>query len=221
MRFGETFDIVPVPGSGGGAVSWSIAARSPLGNLMEAFLVSAAAVAIGEIGDKTQLLAFILAARFRRPGPVIAGILVATLFNHALAGIVGGWIRTHVDPGLLRWILGASFLAIAVWALKADKLDEAEARPRSAHGVFLVTVMAFFLAEIGDKTQLATVALAARFDNLFAVVAGTTLGMLLADVPVVLAGGKASLRFPFKAVRYVSAALFAAIGIAVLAGFPR
>jgi len=188
---------------------------------MEAFFVSAAAVAIGEIGDKTQLLAFILAARFRRPAPVIAGIFIATLFNHALAGMVGGWVRTHVDSNLLRWILGLSFLAIAAWALKADELDESESRPSSRHGVFLVTVMAFFLAEIGDKTQLATVALAARFDSLFAVVAGTTLGMLLADAPVVLAGGKASLRIPFKAVRYVSAALFTAIGAAVLAGFPR
>lgn len=185
---------------------------------MEAFLVSTLVVAVGEIGDKTQLLALVLAARFGRPVPIMAGILVATVFNHTLAGLLGGWIRTAVDPGILKWLLGASFLGIAAWAVKADQLDEAETRPASEYGVFLVTLVAFFLAEIGDKTQLATVALAAKFDNLVAVVAGTTAGMLLADAPAVLLGGKASLIIPVKAIRYVAAVLFAAMGIAVLAG---
>jgi putative Ca2+/H+ antiporter (TMEM165/GDT1 family) len=185
---------------------------------LEAFLVSTLVVAIGEIGDKTQLLALLLAARFRRPIPIIAGIFTATLFNHALAGVLGGWIRSAVDPELLRWVLGISFLAIAAWALIPDKIEGKESQPLGRYGVFAVTCVAFFLAEIGDKTQLATVALAARFANLLAVVAGTTAGMLLADVPAVLLGGKASLKIPLKAIRYIAAALFAAIGIAVLAG---
>jgi putative Ca2+/H+ antiporter (TMEM165/GDT1 family) len=186
---------------------------------LEAFFVSTLVVAVGEIGDKTQLLALVLAARFGRPVPILAGILVATVFNHALAGLLGGWIRAVVDPDVLKWMLGASFLAIAAWAIKADQLDEAEARPESEYGVFLVTLVAFFLAEIGDKTQLATVALAAKFDSLGAVVAGTTAGMLVADAPAVLLGGKASLIIPVKTIRYVAAALFAAMGIAVFAGF--
>lgn len=186
---------------------------------MEAFFVSALVVALGEIGDKTQLLALLLAARFRRPIPIIAGIFGATLFNHALAGVLGNWIRSAVAPGLLRWVLGLSFLAIAAWALIPDTIEEKDSAPMGRYGVFAVTLITFFLAEIGDKTQLATVALAARFDNLFAVVSGTTLGMLIADVPAVLLGGKASLKIPFKAIRYAAAALFAAIGIAVLAGF--
>src|SRR4051794_16266638 len=186
---------------------------------MEAFLVSIVVVAIGEIGDKTQLLALLLAARFRRPAPIILGILAATLFNHALAGLLGGWIRNAVSPEALRWGLGISFLAIAAWAIKPDALDEKESQPLGRYGVFAVTLAAFFLAEMGDKTQLATVALAARFDNLVAVVAGTTAGMLLADVPAVLLAEKVSLRIPGKAIRTVAAALFAAMGIAALAGF--
>ena len=186
---------------------------------MEAFLVSVAIVAVGEIGDKTQLLALLLAARFRKPAPIIAGILVATLFNHALAALLGGWVRSALDPAVLRWGLGVSFLAIAAWALVPDKLEEKEESPHlGKYGVFAVTVVAFFLAEIGDKTQLATVALAARFDSLVAVVAGTTTGMLIADVPAVLLGEHASLKLPVKAIRYVAAALFAALGVAVLAG---
>lgn len=173
---------------------------------------------MGEIGDKTQLLAIVLAARLGRPVPILAGILVATVFNHALAGLLGGWIRAAVGPDILKWVLGASFLAIAAWAVRADRLDEAEARPKSEYGVFVVTLIAFFLAEIGDKTQLATVALAAKFDSLVAVVAGTTAGMLLANVPAVLLGGKASSMIPLKAIRYIAAGLFAAMGIAVLAG---
>lgn len=185
---------------------------------MEALFVSTLVVAVGEIGDKTQLLALVLAARFGRPVPILAGILVATVFNHALAGLLGGWIRTAVDPGILKWVLGASFLAIAAWAIKADRLDQAEAQPESEYGVFVVTLIAFFLAEIGDKTQLATVALAAKFDSLAAVVAGTTAGMLIADAPAVLLGGKASSIIPVRAIRYVAAILFAAMGIAVIAG---
>ena len=185
---------------------------------MEAFFVSALVVAIGELGDKTQLLALILAARFRRPIPIIVGILFATLLNHSLAGLLGGWIRTAITPEVLRWGLGLSFLAIAAWALKPDKMD-GEPVAMSRYGAFAVTFVAFFIAEIGDKTQLATVALAARFDSLVAVVAGTTAGMLLADVPAVFLADRASGRIPFKAIRYVAAALFAAMGVAALAGF--
>jgi putative Ca2+/H+ antiporter (TMEM165/GDT1 family) len=188
-------------------------------NLLEAFFVSTLVVTLGEIGDKTQLLALLLAARFRRPLPIIAGIFAATLFNHALAGVLGNWIRSAVAPELLRWVLGLSFLAIAAWALVPDRIEEKDSAPMGRYGVFAVTLITFFLAEIGDKTQLATVALAARFDNLFAVVSGTTVGMLIADIPAVLLGGKASLRVPFKAIRYAAAGLFAAIGMAALAGF--
>jgi putative Ca2+/H+ antiporter (TMEM165/GDT1 family) len=195
-----------------------IARPIPQVTFLEAFLVSAAVVAVGEIGDKTQLLALVLAARFRKPAPIIAGIFVATLFNHGLAGLVGEWIRASIDPAVLRWILGVSFLAIAAWALVPDKLEEKDSAPMGKYGVFAVTLVAFFLAEIGDKTQLATVALAARFDSLVAVVAGTTVGMLIADVPAVLLGGKASVKLPLKAIRYVAAALFAVLGVAVLAG---
>jgi Ca2+/H+ antiporter, TMEM165/GDT1 family len=186
---------------------------------MEAFLVSAAVVAVGEIGDKTQLLALLLAARFKRPAPIIAGILAATLLNHLLAAWIGGWIRSAMDPQILRWVLGASFLAIAAWALVPDKLGEKESAPLGRYGVFAVTFVAFFLAEIGDKTQLATVALAARFDSLASVVAGTTVGMLIADVPAVLLGDKAAAKLPLRAIRYVAAGLFATLGVAVLAGF--
>jgi putative Ca2+/H+ antiporter (TMEM165/GDT1 family) len=186
---------------------------------VEAFVVSILVVALGEIGDKTQLLALLLAARFRRPMPIIAGILIATLFNHALAGVLGNWIRSAVDAEVLRWLLGISFLAIAAWALIPDKIEEQHSASISRYGIFAVTLLAFFMAEIGDKTQLATVALAARFDSLFAVVCGTTAGMLIADIPAVMLGDKASLKFPFKAIRYTAAALFAALGIAVLVGF--
>jgi putative Ca2+/H+ antiporter (TMEM165/GDT1 family) len=175
-------------------------------------------VAIGEIGDKTQLLALFLSARFRRPVPIILGILCATLLNHALAGLAGGWLRGAVAPQVLRWGLGLSFFAIAAWALKPDKIDE-DPQPVGKYGAFAVTLVAFFLAEIGDKTQIATVALAARFDSLVAVVAGTTAGMLLADVPAVFLADRASTRIPFAAIRYIAAALFAAMGIAALAGF--
>jgi putative Ca2+/H+ antiporter (TMEM165/GDT1 family) len=179
---------------------------------MEAFLVSVVVVAVGEIGDKTQLLALLLAARLRKPVPIILGILVATVINHTLAGIVGAWVRQAVPPDILRWLLVASFFAVALWALKPDKLDPGEP-PAGRFGAFTMTVVAFFIAEIGDKTQIATVMLAAQFDNLFAVVAGTTVGMLIADVPVVLIGNAAASRIPLRAVRYVAAGLFAALGV--------
>jgi putative Ca2+/H+ antiporter (TMEM165/GDT1 family) len=185
---------------------------------LEALLASTLVVAIGEIGDKTQLLALMLAARFRRPGAIVLGILAATLLNHSVAGLVGSWIRTAIRPDVLRWALGISFLLISAWALKPDEL-KAESQTLSKFGVFGVTFAAFFLAEIGDKTQLATIGLAARYPDLIAVVAGTTFGMLIADVPVVFLGEKASARIPFKAMRYVAAVLFAAMGIMALAGF--
>jgi len=186
---------------------------------MEAFLVSVAVVALGEIGDKTQLLALMLAVRYRRPWPIVAGILVATLFNHTLAGLVGSWVRSAVPPDVLRWLLALSFFAVAAWALKPDTLDDA-APTTTRFGIFGVTVVAFFLAEMGDKTQIATAILAARFDSLPAVIAGTTVGMLLADVPAVFVGKLAADRIPFRAVRIAAALLFAALGVWVLVAAP-
>jgi len=186
---------------------------------MEAFLVSIVVVAIGEIGDKTQLLTLMLAARFRRPVPIILGILVATLANHALAGALGAWLRQVVPEAWLRWLVAGSFLAVALWALKPDRIDERSDAEKGNLGVFAVTVASFFLAEIGDKTQIATVLLAAQFNNLIAVVAGTTLGMLLADVPVVFLGRAAATKIPLRLVRLVAAGLFVALAIvAVLTG---
>jgi putative Ca2+/H+ antiporter (TMEM165/GDT1 family) len=187
---------------------------------MEAFLVSTTVVALGEIGDKTQLLALMLAVRFRRPRPIVAGILVATLVNHTIAAALGSWIRGVVAPDVLKWLLALSFFAVAAWALKPDTVDD-KVPTTSRLGVFAVTTVAFFLAEMGDKTQIATAILAARFDSLAAVVAGTTLGMLVADVPAVFAGKLAADRISFKAVRIVAALLFATLGAWVLiAGVP-
>jgi putative Ca2+/H+ antiporter (TMEM165/GDT1 family) len=183
---------------------------------MEAFLVSAGVVALGEIGDKTQLLALVLAARFKRPMPIIAGILVATLANHALAGFFGNLVRTLVSPEVLKWLVALSFFAVAVWAMRPDTLDDDSPPTTTRWGIFGVTVGAFFVAEIGDKTQVATVVLAAKYASLTAVVLGTTLGMLLANVPVVLVGKAASAKIPFKAVRTVAALLFAALGVYAL-----
>lgn len=185
---------------------------------METFLVSTAVVAIGEIGDKTQLLALMLAARFKRPIPIVLGILIATLANHTLAGLVGEWVRQSLNPDYLRWGLGCSFLAVAVWALMPDSIEQ-ELAPVGRYGVFLITLTTFFIAEIGDKTQLATVMLAAKFPSLVAVVAGTTFGMLIADVPAVFLGQMASVKIPFKVVRIVAALMFAALGTATLMGF--
>ncbi len=184
--------------------------------MFEALLVSTAVVAVGERGDKTQLHALVLAARYAKPWPIIAGIFVATLFNHAIAGWVGNWVRGVVPPDILRWLLALSFFAVAAWALKPDKLDDDDAPPASRWGVFGVTVVAFFLAEMGDKTQIATVMLAAKFDSLAAVVAGTTLGMLLVNVPTVFIGRAAAEKIPFRAVRIAAAALFAGLGLWVL-----
>ena len=186
--------------------------------MLEALLVSTGVVAIAEIGDKTQLLALVLAARFRKPVPIILGILVATLANHALAGALGAWIIGLLGPSVMRWVLGVSFLAMAAWALVPDKLEDEGERKTDRYGAFLATLVAFFLVEIGDKTQVATVALAARYDLLAVVVAGTTLGMMIANVPAVLLGEVAATKIPLKLVRGIAAAIFAALGIAVLAG---
>ena len=186
--------------------------------MLEALLVSTGVVAIAEIGDKTQLLALVLAARFRKPVPIILGILFATLANHALAGAVGAWLIGVLGPDTIRWVLGLSFLGMAIWALIPDKLDRQEQKT-DRYGAFLTTLVAFFLVEMGDKTQVATVALAARYDALVAVVAGTTLGMMLANVPAVLLGEVAATRLPLRLVRGVAAAIFAALGIAALAGW--
>ncbi|MBL8288465.1 MAG: TMEM165/GDT1 family protein [Rubrivivax sp.] len=188
---------------------------------METLAVSTGVVALGEVGDKTQLLALLLAARFRRPWPIVWGILVATLANHTLAAALGTWITRWADPALLRWVLGGSFIAVAVWMLIPDRIDDENPRGAGRAGawsVFGVTTFAFFLAEMGDKTQVATVMLAARYDSLLVVTAGTTLGMMIANVPAVWLGETAVKRLPVQTVHRIAAAVFAAIGVAVLAG---
>ena len=184
---------------------------------MEAFLISTGIVALAEIGDKTQLLAFILAAKFRKPTPIIIGILVATLVNHGFAGAVGAWVTTLVSPEALRWILGISFIVMAGWTLIPDKFDEEDAK-LARFGVFGTTLITFFLAEMGDKTQVATVALAAQFQNLIVVVAGTTLGMMIANVPAVIMGDRIADNMPVRLVHRIAAAIFALLGIATLFG---
>ena len=183
---------------------------------MDGFLMSTGIVALAEIGDKTQLLSLVLAARYRRPLPIILGILVATLLNHALASAVGAWLTTVLGPQVLRWGLGVSFLAMAVWMLIPDKLDDDDAPPTGRLGVFGATLIAFFLAEMGDKTQVATVALAARYGEMAWIVAGTTLGMMIANVPAVLLGDRLSGRLPVRLVHALAAILFAALGVTVL-----
>jgi len=195
-----------------------IVRRRPAEIILETLLISTGLIAIAEVGDKTQLLAFLLATRFKKPWPIIGGILVATIFNHALAGLVGAWITAHVNPLVLRWILGISFLAMAIWALIPDKIEEDEAHAVNRFGVFGATLVTFFLAEMGDKTQLATVAMAAHYGTPVLVVIGTTLGMLLADVPAVFIGEKFAKRIPVKLVHTVAAALFAVLGLATLFG---
>ena len=184
---------------------------------MEAFLISTGIVALAEIGDKTQLLAFILAAKFRKPVPIVLGILVATLANHGFAGAVGAWVTTLLSPEALRWILGVSFLAMAVWTLIPDKFDEDEAK-LARFGVFGTTLIAFFLAEMGDKTQVATIALAAQFQSLFWVVAGTTVGMMVANVPAVIMGDRIAHKMPVVLVHRVAATIFAVLGVLTLLG---
>ena len=171
---------------------------------------------LAEMGDKTQLLALVLAARFRKPWPIVAGIFVATLANHALAGALGAWLTTFIAPQMLRYILGASFLAMAVWMLIPDKLEGGDDAKAPRFGVFATTVLVFFLAEMGDKTQIATVMLAARYDAMVAVVAGTTLGMMLANAPVVWLGERITRLVPLRAVHIVSALIFAGLGLAAL-----
>ena len=186
---------------------------------MEAFLVSTGIVALAEMGDKTQLLSLVLAARFRKPWPIVLGILVATLANHGLAGALGSWVTTMMGPDVLRWVLGASFIAMAAWMLVPDKLDDEEGDSAPRMGVFLTTVVVFFLAEMGDKTQIATVMLAAQYNAWFAVVAGTTLGMMLANAPVVWLGDAITQRVPLRLVHLISAGIFAVLGVIALSGW--
>lgn len=185
---------------------------------MESLIVSTGVVALAEIGDKTQLLAFILAARFKKPLPIILGILVATLINHGLAGWVGAWISANVRPDILRWVLGFSFIGMALWTMIPDKIDDKETQVARKLGVFGITFLTFFLAEMGDKTQIATVALAAHYGAPWLVVAGTTLGMLIADVPAVFAGDRLATKIPMKLVHTIAAIIFAALGVATLLG---
>lgn len=183
---------------------------------MEAILVSTGVIALAEMGDKTQLLAFILAARFKRPLPIVLGILIATLLNHGLAGALGTWITTVIGPDILRWILGVSFIGMAIWALIPDKIEEEETQIASKLGVFGATFITFFLAEMGDKTQLATIALAAHYAAPVMVIAGTTLGMLIADVPAVFIGNKFAQKIPMRLVHSIAAGIFAVMGVLVL-----
>jgi len=187
---------------------------------MDAFLVSTGIVALAEMGDKTQLLALLLAVKFRRPWPIVLGIFVATIANHALAGAVGAWVTTVLGPDVLRWVLGGSFIAMAVWMLIPDKMDDDEETGTAPRfGVFGTTVITFFLAEMGDKTQVATVMLAAQYHAYFSVIAGTTLGMMLADAPVVWLGERVTRLLPLRAVHVMSALIFLGLGLAALLGW--
>ena len=185
---------------------------------MESLFVSTGVVALAEIGDKTQLLAFILAARFKKPVPIILGILLATIINHGLAGALGAWITANVSPEILRWVLGLSFIGMAIWTMIPDKIEEEETQIAQKFGVFGATLVTFFLAEMGDKTQIATVAMAAHYAAPLMVVIGTTLGMLIADVPAVFVGDKLANKIPMKLVHAIAAAIFAALGVATLLG---
>ncbi len=188
------------------------------GSIMESFLVSTGVVALAEIGDKTQLLAFLLAARFKKPLPIILGILAATIVNHGLAGALGAWITASVSPEVLRWVLGLSFIGMAVWTLIPDKIEEEESLMAQKLGVFGATLVTFFLAEMGDKTQIATVAMAAHYAAPLLVVIGTTLGMLIADVPAVFAGDKLAAKIPMRLVHSIAAGIFAVLGAMTLLG---
>ena len=185
---------------------------------MESLLVSTGVVALAEIGDKTQLLAFILAARFKKPLPIILGILAATVINHGLAGALGAWITSTISPEVLRWVLGASFIGMAIWTMIPDKIEEEETQIAQRFGIFGATFITFFLAEMGDKTQIATVAMAAHYSAPLMVVIGTTLGMLIADVPAVFAGDKLANKIPMKLVHSIAAAVFSLLGVATLLG---
>lgn len=185
---------------------------------MESFLVSTGVVVLAEIGDKTQLLAFLLAARFKKPIPIMLGILVATLINHGLAGFLGAWITSAVSPDILRWILGLSFIGMAIWTMIPDEIEQEETLIAGKFGIFGATLITFFLAETGDKTQIATITMAAHYGTPFMVVMGTTLGMLIADIPAVFAGEKLATRIPMKLVHSIAAAVFALLGVATLLG---
>lgn len=184
--------------------------------MFSTILLSTGVVALAEMGDKTQLLAFLLAARFKKPVPIILGILAATILNHGLAGALGAWITSVLSPTVLGWVLGISFIAMAVWTLIPDEIEEEESSIAGRFGVFGATTITFFLAEIGDKTQLATVALAAHYSSIFYVVIGTTLGMLIADVPAVFIGTKFAEKVSMKLVHGIAAAVFAILGVATL-----
>lgn len=184
---------------------------------MEALLVSIGIVALAEIGDKTQLLTLVLAARYKKPWPIVAGIFVATIVNHGIAGAVGAWLTRAIGVDAMRWILGLSFIAMAGWMLIPDRLDDDGTGSRRLGGVFLTTTVLFFLVEIGDKTQIATVALAARFESLAGVVMGTTIGMIVANAPVAFFGDALAKRLPVRAVHVVAALVFVALGVGVLA----
>jgi len=186
--------------------------------IMEAFLVSTGIVALAEMGDKTQLLSLVLAARFRKPWPIIAGIFTATVINHALAGALGEWLNNVIGPDVMRWILGASFIAMAIWMLIPDKIDDDELESHSQWGVFGTTLVAFFLAEMGDKTQIATVMLGAQYQNFALVALGTTFGMMLANVPAVWLGDKLIQRIPLRVVHVTSACIFLGLGVLAIAG---
>lgn len=204
-------------GSGGGGGAWVVSHPTPNGGAaVEAFLVSTMVVGLAEIGDKTQILSMILAARFHRPLPIIFGILFATIANHSAAGLAGTLFGSFLAGPWMRWVLGISFLSVAVWALFPDKY-EGDARAISRAGAFMSTLVAFFLAEIGDKTQIATVGLAARFEQFDPVVAGTTLGMMLANVPVVIIGDRLAGKLPVNAIRITAAIVFAGLGVLTLA----
>ena len=183
---------------------------------MEALLISIGIVALAEIGDKTQLLTLVLAARYRKPWPIVAGIFLATLINHGLAGAVGAWLTSVMGPSAMRWILGASFIAMAIWMLIPDKLDEDTGATQRVGGVFLSTAVIFFFVEMGDKTQIATVALAAHYESLVAVVLGTTIGMMLANAPVAFFGDALARKLPVSLVHKLAAAIFALLGVGAL-----
>ena len=183
---------------------------------MEALYISTGVVTLAEMGDKTQLLAFILAARFKKPVPIILGILCATLVNHGLAGALGAWITSVISPDAMRWVLGLSFIGMAIWTLIPDKIEEEETQVAQKMGVFGATLVTFFLAEMGDKTQIATVALAAHYGAPLMVVIGTTLGMLIADVPAVFVGNKFAEKIPMKLVHTIAAGIFAVMGLLTL-----
>lgn len=188
---------------------------------MESILVSTGVVALAEMGDKTQLLAFILAARFKRPVPIILGILCATLLNHGMAGALGAWITSVLGVDTLRWVLGLSFIGMAIWTLIPDKIEDEETQIAGKLGVFGATFITFFLAEMGDKTQIATIALAAHYATPVLVIAGTTLGMLIADVPAVFAGNKFAEKIPMKLVHSIAAGIFAVMGVLTLSGMDK